>query len=163
MRLGLSYWTGSSGSRERRGGMRLLCFVLQFLLISTAAEAQNIDCAGKSTTTQRLPATRSITSAAYRLFPAASGIQGGLSSRLVQLTTRLTSSLLLIIRATPTTLANSVGLNGREAATDSGFVRVYSMRRRNRQAQSAPPADPGEPATSGCGAFAWSELIRILP
>jgi hypothetical protein len=30
-------------------------------------------------------------------------------------------------------------------------------------AQSAPSADPGHPAVGGCGNFAWSELIRILP
>lgn len=30
-------------------------------------------------------------------------------------------------------------------------------------AQSAPAADPSHPATGGCGNFAWSELIRVLP
>jgi hypothetical protein len=30
-------------------------------------------------------------------------------------------------------------------------------------AASAPPADPAHPATGGCGTFAWSTLIHILP
>ena len=30
-------------------------------------------------------------------------------------------------------------------------------------AASAPPADATHPSTGGCGTFAWSELIRILP
>ncbi|WP_157862124.1 hypothetical protein [Methylobacterium sp. Leaf361] len=30
-------------------------------------------------------------------------------------------------------------------------------------AMQAPPADPANPAQSGCGTFPWSTLIRILP
>jgi hypothetical protein len=30
-------------------------------------------------------------------------------------------------------------------------------------AAAAPPADPTNPSQGGCGKFAWSELIRILP
>lgn len=30
-------------------------------------------------------------------------------------------------------------------------------------AASAPRADPSDPATKGCGTFAWSTLIRFLP
>jgi hypothetical protein len=32
-----------------------------------------------------------------------------------------------------------------------------------QQAASAPAADPAHPATAGCGGFAWSTLIRIVP